>query len=533
MMTKNYCPSFDEATWHRSCKEEIVDPICGKVVGIIPKWLNGVLLRNGPGLYQFGETTMNHFFDGMALLHRFEIKDGIATYQCRFVQSEIYKKNRGADRIVVTDFGTVSVPDPCRTIFHRISSVFSLNKNLPDNAAISVYPFGDQIYALAETGVMYRIDDNTLETKNKVNLGMSLGIVTHTSHPHITEDGSVYNLAFSFSTKGALYHVVHFPNDPKHGVNDSTMFDRAHVVATIPARWRVHPSYMHSFGITENYFVIVEQPLTLAVPRRLVKIFHKVPAHALMKWYKDETTKITIVDRKTGKPVQKFYCKGFCYFHIINQYEHLNHIVLDICTYKDPSLIDSVYINIMKNAQHNPNYVDMIRSSPQRFVLPLSNKCDRIDDNLVDLPNTTAKAYKTTAQKIFVDPEVLCDVICDMPTIYYDQFVGKKYQYFYGISSCAADVNPGAIIKVDVDNKISTSWSEKGCYPGEAIFVPCPNSQSEDDGVLLSSLIYGENENNVCLLILDAKTFKEVGKVSFETPSAVPRTLHGWYFPNS
>ncbi|KAK5649039.1 hypothetical protein RI129_003931 [Pyrocoelia pectoralis] len=229
------------------------------------------------GYINLEKTTLNHFFDGMALLHRFEIKDGMATYQCRFVQSEIYKKNRGADRIVVTDFGTISVPDPCRTIFHRISSVFSLNKNLPDNTAISVYPFGDQVYAFAETGVIYRIDDNTLETKNKVNLGMSLGIVTHTSHPHITEDGSVYNLAFSFSTKGALYHVVHFPNDSKHGVNDRTMFERARVVATIPARWRLHPSYMHSFGITKNYFVIVEQPLTLAVPKGLSRFSIRYP----------------------------------------------------------------------------------------------------------------------------------------------------------------------------------------------------------------------------------------------------------------
>lgn len=39
------------------------------------------------------------------------------------------------------------------------------------------------------------------------------------------------------------------------------MFDDATIVAEIPARWQMNPSYMHSFAITENYFIIIEQPL--------------------------------------------------------------------------------------------------------------------------------------------------------------------------------------------------------------------------------------------------------------------------------
>lgn len=45
--------------------------------GLLPDWLEGTLVRNGPGLFSVGETSYNHWFDGMALLHSFSIKNGI------------------------------------------------------------------------------------------------------------------------------------------------------------------------------------------------------------------------------------------------------------------------------------------------------------------------------------------------------------------------------------------------------------------------------------------------------------------------
>jgi len=88
-------------------------------VGTIPEWLNGSLLRNGPGNLKVGDMHFNHLFDSSALLHRFAIHDGKVTYQCRFLQTETLKKNTAANRIVVTEFGTSAVPDPCNTIFQR------------------------------------------------------------------------------------------------------------------------------------------------------------------------------------------------------------------------------------------------------------------------------------------------------------------------------------------------------------------------------------------------------------------------------
>lgn len=116
---ENLYPNCDVNVWLRSCEEEILEPIDGIITGVIPLWLKGSLLRNGPGSIKVGDMTYNHLFDSAALLHRFNITNGHVTYQNKFLKSETYKKNLAANRIVVSEFGTVTVPDPCQSIFQR------------------------------------------------------------------------------------------------------------------------------------------------------------------------------------------------------------------------------------------------------------------------------------------------------------------------------------------------------------------------------------------------------------------------------
>lgn len=56
--------------------------------------------------------------------------------------------------------------------------------------------------------------------------------------------------------------------------------------------------------------------------------------------------------------------------------------------------------------------------------------------------------------------------------------------------------------------------------------------QNEDDGVLISALLWGNlDENRVGMLVLDAKTMKELGRAEFRTPGPIPKCLHGWFIP--
>lgn len=65
-------PNCDITVWLRSCEEEITTPIVGATRGTIPKWLNGNLLRNGPGSIKVNGMQFEHLFDSSALLHKYD-----------------------------------------------------------------------------------------------------------------------------------------------------------------------------------------------------------------------------------------------------------------------------------------------------------------------------------------------------------------------------------------------------------------------------------------------------------------------------
>ncbi|XP_023310515.1 carotenoid isomerooxygenase [Anoplophora glabripennis] len=527
--TKLY-PNCDANVWLRSCEEEVIGPLQGKITGDIPNWLNGSLIRNGPGLLKVGDHEFAHLFDSLALLHRFGIKNGEVTYQCRFLRSETFKQMFTAKRIVTTQFGTKSVPDPCHTIFQRIAAMFNVGPL--DNSMISVYPFGDELYAFGETPIIHKVNPESLNTEDAVDVRNYISIVNHTSHPHVMQDGAVYNIGISLYTTGPHHIIICFPKKSKCG--GKTMFENARIVASVPARWPFHPSYMHTFGVTENYFIIVEQPLSISVPSALKTKLQNEPLIGCLKWYQDEYTQFNVVSKTLGILSYKFFAKAFFYLHIINQYETDNYIVIDICVYRDPGMLECMYIDSMKSMQQNPDYAKMFRGRPARFVLPLKPDPMEADigKNLVSLENCSAKAYYLPTGDILVVPERICNLGCETPRINYENSLGKPYRYFYAISSDVDRANPGTIVKIDAQTKTAQTWCEENCYPSEPIFVASPNSKFEDDGIILAAMVWGgEDANHAGLLILDAKTFKEIGRAEFITPGPVPKCLHGWFLP--
>lgn len=414
---------------------------------------------------------------------------------------------------------------------------------------ISIYPFNDEFFAFTESPVIHRIDPETLDTMEKVNLQEKLGIVNHTSHPHVMPDGTVYNLGLSIGKSGPAYNIICFPMGER-------MFDNARVVAEIPTRWKLHPSYMHTFGVTENFFIIVEQPLTVSVPAIVKSQLTNEPMISCLKWFPDKLTHIYLIERDSGQLKHTFHAEAFFYLHIINQYEKDDHVVIDISCYRDPEMLNCMYVDSMRNMQSNPDYAKMFRGRPLRFVLPLlrptkpksltsikvffsksleeSEDCESMSNNLVKLKGSEAAALSMPDGSIFCKPELLCNLGCETPKINYDKNLGMDYQFFYAISSDVDAENPGTLIKVDVVNKTKLTWCENNCYPSEPIFVPSPQSASEDDGVILASLVWGKGETNrTGLLVLDAKTLTELGRCEFnDLPGPVPKCLHGWFAEN-
>ena len=105
--------------------------------GSLPGWLCGTLLRNGPALYEAGERTVRHWFDGMAMLHRFTIDGGRVAYANRFLRTRAYRSVE-AGRIGLSEFAT----DPCRGLYRRLMTVF--DPRITDNAAVSITRLGER-----------------------------------------------------------------------------------------------------------------------------------------------------------------------------------------------------------------------------------------------------------------------------------------------------------------------------------------------------------------------------------------------------
>jgi len=51
----------------------------------------------------------------------------------------------------------------------RVAALFSPGETMSDNAMISVYPFGDEMYAFTEFPVIHKFDPKTLDTLDRVS----------------------------------------------------------------------------------------------------------------------------------------------------------------------------------------------------------------------------------------------------------------------------------------------------------------------------------------------------------------------------
>ena len=78
----------------------------------------------------------------------------------------------------------------------------------------------------------------------------------------------------------------------------------------------------------------------------------------------------------------------------------------------------------------------------------------------------------------------------------------------------------------DTDNYIK--WFKESHYPGEMFFIPNPEGEAEDDGVLITIVFDGFREQSYVML-LDGQTFEEINIAYL--PYNVPFSFHGNWFP--
>src|SRR6056297_873912 len=163
------------------------------VIGTIPEWLSGTMVRTGPSQFEVGNQSYRHWFDGLAMLHGFDIREGGVTYGSRMLESGSFRDATAEGRVVRGEFAT----DPCRTLFGRIAAMFS--RPLTDNCNVNITRIGDYWLAMTETRLPIRFDAESLQVREQNMIDESIPGPVTTAHPQIDADrGVAYNYTVEF-----------------------------------------------------------------------------------------------------------------------------------------------------------------------------------------------------------------------------------------------------------------------------------------------------------------------------------------------
>lgn len=459
--------------------EEEVELGSTPTTGTIPTWLSGTLVRTGPAKFEVGNQKFNHWFDGLGMLHRFSVRDGNVSYGNKFIQSQAYMTAMENQQISMREFGT----DPDPETFKEVSQGYEPYGT--DNAIVNVVKIRDKILATTQMPMPIQIDPESLRTIGAFDFDDDLPDGFTTPHPHVSPDGKyLYNWTISLDPP-VSHNLYRFDGEKRE------------LMTTIPSN---APSFVNSFAITESYVILVEQPYRLDYMTLIAggKAFANC-----FDWRPEEPCYFWVIDRSDGEILRKFEAPAFFFLHHINTYQDDDGLVMDMIVYKDPEILDALYLENLRAGGSIP--VPQCR----RFRL---------------------KWYDGTVRS-----EQLRDAFVELPRINYGRCNGRPYRYFYGFGGYGSVMagasltfeHANSLVKVDTAGGPTQIWQQEGCFPGDPVFVPRPGATEEDDGALMALVLDTSTERSF-LVVLDARTMEELGRA--DLPHHVPFSLGGEFF---
>ncbi|MFB6192495.1 MAG: carotenoid oxygenase family protein [Haloarculaceae archaeon] len=448
------------------------------VEGEVPGWLDGALVRNGPGRFSFPDTSVDHWFDGLAMLRKFAVRDGRVVYRNRFLDTEAYRNARRGR--YEGGFGTESTRGAARQVLGLL-----IGERGTDNTNVNVWRYAGEYVALTETPNLTTFDPETLATTGRTGyLGDPEGQHV-TGHPHHDrERGETVGFSTRFGREPA-YRLWRQPDD-RWG---------RETIGTVRAD---EPAYMHSFGLTDRYVVLTEFPL-VASPLDLLR-----PGAASFierfDWRPARGTRIHVLDRASGGRVARPTAAPCYGFHHVNAYDDGDVIVADLVTFPDADAVSSLYFEDLADPDGDWSF-DGGRLTRYR-IDPAAGTVDEreIHGGHVGLPRISPDVYR------------------------------RRHRYVYGQGERGQPVTelPGEVLKIDVETGGATAYRREDAFVSEPVFVPRPDGDREDDGVVFAVFLVPDAERSE-LVVLDGRSMDELARAPL--PHALPLDFHGQWLP--
>lgn len=475
--------------------EEVTRPLQLKVKGDLPDWVEGRLYRNGPGVFDIatarGKTVhIDHWFDGLAVLHRFQIENGQVTYSSRHLAAGLQRYIQATGRTDYLSFAN----DPCLGLFQKVMTLFRRKVVDPEsgervqNLPVTVGHLGQNLMVTrTDANLLQAFDPDTLEPEHLLSysdINPKFDGQLSAAHPqHDLSKGEYLNYVLKLGRTGR-YTVFCIPDGDPDG----------HVLATLEAP----PSYIHSFALTKRYFILTVFPATIH-PLRLLWTRNIVDS---MSWDPDQGTMFYVIDRQRKKLKAVYRSKAFFAFHHVNAWEDGDDgINIDLSAYNDLAIVDLLRLQRLRSSGMS------LTGELRRYRLADLARADPDDPRPADYT-------------------VLSGTPCELPRINQQMHMIEN-RFVYGVSGSTPGSVWDRLVKVDTGNGATRTWGEEDCYPGEPIFVASPKGRREDSGVVLSVVLDARSGTSF-LLVLDASSFTELARA--DNAPRVPFGFHGNFY---
>jgi all-trans-8'-apo-beta-carotenal 15,15'-oxygenase len=470
---KSNAPEYDRSAWrggYQSQKNEysyLIDQITGE----IPQNLAGTLFRNIPAMLDVNGVSVRHPFDGDGMICSIAFQDGQAYFRNRYVQTAGYVAEQKANKFLYRGvFGTAKAGG-------WLANIFDLK--LKNIANTQVIYWGGKLLALWEAAEPHRLNPENLETIGLDNLdGLLAPGAPFSAHPRIDPAGKMVN----FGLKTGLSTTITIYEFDRSGQVEK-QYD--HIVPGF--------AFIHDFAITPHYCIFFQNPVGF---NPLPFLLGQKGAGECVKFNADQSTKIIVIprDRTTGEEVRVLETKSGFVFHHANAYETEQGLS-----------IDSICYASFPEVEPNKDFRDI--------------DFDRLDPG--QLWRFQLNFAAGTVERQLIEPRC-----CEFPTVNPQQ-VGQDYRYlFMGVANSSIGNAPlQGITKIDLVTKERQNWTAAPTgFVSEPVFVAKPQSQSEDDGWLIT-LVYEGDRNETDVVILNAIDLSVVAKLHL--PHHLPYGLHG------
>jgi beta,beta-carotene 9',10'-dioxygenase len=259
----------------------------------------------------------------------------------------------------------------------------------------------------------------------------------------------------------------------------------------------------------------------------LAALLHKSCNRDFMEYRAEMKNRFHVIEKDSGKVLKTEYISSepFFFLHIVNCFEEGSEIVVDICAFPNANCIN-LNLDDFRNGNEGP-IGDLAQA--RRYVIPLMVEAEKDSAegvNLIKTVKTSASAVRNN-KSIILHYECLTAQGIEVPVV---KNWGKKYKIFFGGGPRTVGPYKSGICKFNTETKESVVFRlDDNDFLGEPLFVPNPDGNDEDDGILITCLTRAIEGHKCGIVFIDAKSMTEMARAEFN--NFVPLAIHGIFLP--